>query len=174
MFPRLLIAVFLSIPFASAAATSTWEAFDSNTCKHWSITNDYVGKGEAFQNATKLLQKLKQTEPSENWFMLEGGKLFEIGTEEYGICKLVPGVLTCRSDTAFPLAGAIFTENQVKTLSCSKGCEKLTINTLYERGSSEGTDSKDLAAATKKFLGVCQENKKRMEFIEQLKQRISK
>jgi hypothetical protein len=118
MFLRLPIAVLFIVPVTCGAATSTWEAFDYKNCKHWEITSDYAGRGKAFEKANEILQKLKQSGSSDNWYFLQGWKAYEENTTEYGICSFVPGSFTCHPSTEFVLAGTTFTRCRF-SIGCS-------------------------------------------------------
>jgi hypothetical protein len=177
MHPRLLLTVLLAVPVTCCAATTTWETFDYKNCKHWSITDDYEGRGEAFQKAGEVWEKLNQSGAAKDLYVQQGTALFETNSKEYGVCYIrseTPRTIECSPDTEFPLAGATFTEQESNTFKCTKGCEKLTFNMLYEMGYEDGPDSKYWGQAARKFESVCHEKQRKKEFFDRLHESYSK
>jgi len=168
---RFLIFVALAVPLYSFAATTDWDAFDFNTCKHWKITNDFGGSGDAFDKAQNLSREQNQSGSAEHWFVIEAGKLYEEGKPEYGVCRFEPRSITCHPGTVFPIAGATFEEKRKMTFQCTRGCDHLPFRAFYQAPYEDGPASEEWGSAARKFEAVCHEEKKYREFFKRLNKR---
>lgn len=170
-----IFSLFLALP--CAAATTEWESFDLNNCRHWSMTpDDYQGDGDGFEEATKLSEEMNSKDESKKWIVVAGNILYELGGEFYGVCRF-PSIdlIACSKGLNFPLSGATYKKIgdkfSLETYQCINGCDNTDVQMIHDMGYETDELNSEYQSLYNKFELKCNEKQKIKTFYEEYRKR---
>ncbi len=171
----LLFSFFAALP--CVAATTSWEAFDLENCRHWSMTpDDFLGSGDSFEKASKLAKENNSKVESNKWLVVEGTALYEFNDNLYGVCRFPSNdIITCAKGVNFPLSGATYkrtgTQVTLENYQCIRGCDTTDIQMIHDMGYETDELNSEYESLQEKFELKCNENEKRKTFFEEYRKR---